>query len=155
MWLAEPHGIPDGMVAVGPFEMTWYVNPNSWDIRDIKPYAAYDITRSRWIVEPVHPASDWGPEKLPSSFWDEAESIVKQVHAIEAMPEPIRSGRAAALFSYLHGDRRRAFGPHGTEVYDPGNSTWKYLDLHPDHPLSILINLKKRYEDSLAEENTA
>lgn len=134
---------------------TYYVNPNSWDIRAIKPYAAYDITRNRWIVEPVHPASDWGPEKLPSSFWDEAESIVSQVHAIEAMPEPIRSGRAAALFSYLHGDRRRAFGPHGTGVYDPGNATWKYLDMHPEHPLSILIDLKKRYEDSVAAEATA
>lgn len=155
MWLAEPHGLPDGLVAIGPFEMTWFVNPNSWDIRDIKPYAAYDITRSRWIVEPVHPASDWGPEKLPSAFWDEAESIVKQVHAIEAMPEPIRSGRAAALYDYLHGDRRRAFGPHGTGVYDPGNATWKYLDMHPDHPLGILIDLKKRYENALAGKATA
>ena len=134
---------------------TFYVNPNSWDIRKIKPYAAYDITRRRWIVEPVHPPSDWGPEKLPSAFWDEAESIVKQVHAIEAMPEPMRSGRAAALFDYLHSDRRRAFGPHGTGVYDPGNATWKYLDLHPDKPLSILIDLKRRYEDAIAREATA
>lgn len=134
---------------------TFYVNPNSWDIRKIKPYAAYDITRRRWIVEPVHPPSDWGPEKLPSAFWDEAESIVKQVHAIEAMPEPMRSGRAAALFDYLHSDRRRAFGPHGTGVYDPGNATWKYLDLHPDKPLSILIDLKRRYEDAVAREATA
>lgn len=134
---------------------TYYVNPNSWDIRAIKPYAAYDITRGRWIVEPMHPASDWGPEKLPSSYWDEAEAIVRQVHAIEAMPEPMRTGRAAALFDYLHHDRRRAFGPHGTGVYDPGNATWKYLDLHPDQPLGILIDLKRRYENQIAQEATA
>lgn len=134
---------------------TYYVNPNSWDIRDIKPYAAYDITRARWIVEPIHPPADWGPEKLPAAFWDEAESIVKQVHAIEAMPEPMRTGRGAALFDYLHGDRRRAFGPQGTGVYDPGNATWKYLDLHPDHPLAALVDLKRAYENNLAAKATA
>jgi hypothetical protein len=134
---------------------TYYVNPASWDIRSIKPYAAYDITRSRWIVEPVHPPSDWGPEKLPSAFWDEGEAILKEVDAILAMPEPYRTGRGAALFDYLHSDRSRAFGPHGTGVYDPGNAVWKYLDLHPDKPLSALIDLKRKYEQTKAREATA
>jgi GNAT superfamily N-acetyltransferase len=132
----------DGQV----WHRTYYVNPNSWEIRDIKPYAAYDITRKKWAVEPFHPTADWGPEKLPSSFWDEAESIVKQVKAIEKMPDPYRTGRGAALFDMLHSDRRRAFGPNGTGVYDPGNAVWKYLDMHGDHPLAMLVDLKRKYE---------
>jgi GNAT superfamily N-acetyltransferase len=134
---------------------TFFVNPNSWDIRDIKPYAAYDITRARWIVEPIHPAADWGPEKLPSAYWDEMDSIISQVHAIEAMPEPMRTGRGAALYDYLHSDRRRAFGPHGTGVYDPGNAVWKALDLHPDRPLAALIDLKRKAANQVAAEATA
>ena len=33
------------------YELTYYVNVRS-DVRDLNPYAAYDLTRDRWTVEP-------------------------------------------------------------------------------------------------------
>lgn len=128
------------------WDHTWYVNPNSWDIREIKPYAAYDITNDRWAVEPVHVGADWSAKSLPESFWDTAEAILAYIKAVQEMPEPIRTREAATLFDHLHGDRRNAFGPDGTGVFDPGNVLWKYLDMHPDKPLEFLVQAKHDVE---------
>jgi GNAT superfamily N-acetyltransferase len=122
---------------------TFFVNPNSWDIRKIKPYAAYDITNRRWAVEPVKAGLDWGPLKLPEALFSEGEALVQQVNAIEKLPEPQRSGRGAALWDYLHNDRRRAFSDEGEGVFDTGNAVWKYLDMHPSAPLTRLLDMKR------------
>jgi hypothetical protein len=122
---------------------TFFVNPDSYDIRKIKPYAAYDITRHEWAVEPVHAGPDWGPTKLAEELFSEGEGLVKQINAIEGLPEPVRKGRGAALWDYLHNDRRRAFSDAGTGVFDPGNAVWKYLDMHPSQPLTRLLALKR------------
>jgi hypothetical protein len=39
------------------FELTFYVNPGGFDIRDIKPYAAYDLKYDEWTVTPSPLAS--------------------------------------------------------------------------------------------------
>ncbi|MEV7674983.1 GNAT family N-acetyltransferase [Streptomyces sp. NPDC088752] len=132
---------PDGQ-ETGPWENTWYVNPDSYDIRDIKPYAAYDITRDEWAVRPVEVPADFGPEKLPESTWDVFEALQTLIKAVAELPDGVREREGAALYDYLHGDRHAAFGPEGSGLYDPANATWKALDKAPGKPLQQLIDWK-------------
>jgi hypothetical protein len=124
------------------WHQTFFVNPNSYDIRKIKPYAAYDITRDLWAVDPVKADKDWGPTKLPEALFSEGEGLVKQIDAIERLDDTQRTGRGAALWDYLHNDRRRAFSDEGEGVFDTGNAVWKYLDMHPSQPLTRLLKMK-------------
>jgi GNAT superfamily N-acetyltransferase len=125
------------------WHQTFFVNPNSYDIRKIKPYAAYDITRDLWAVDPVKADKDWGATKLPEALFSEGEGLVKQIDAIERLPDTQRTGRGAALWDYLHNDRRRAFSDEGEGVFDTGNAVWKYLDMHPTEPLTRLLRMKR------------
>ncbi|MFI0967007.1 hypothetical protein ACH4S8_37335 [Streptomyces sp. NPDC021080] len=139
----------------GPWESTFYVNAGSYDIRDIKPYAAYDITRDEWAVRPVEVPDDFGPEKLPESTWDTFEAIKTLVKAVAELPAGVREREGAALYDYLHGDRHAAFGPDGTGLYDPANATWKALDKAPGKPLQQLIDWKHAHDGATAPEAAA
>jgi GNAT superfamily N-acetyltransferase len=141
----------------GPWENTWYVNPDSYDIRAIKPYAAYDITRDEWAVRPVEVPADFGPEKLPESTWDVFEAVQTLIKAIGELPAGTREREGAALYDYLHADRHSAFGPEGSGLYDPANAVWKALDKAPDAPLQQLIDWKHAHDGVAAttQENAA
>jgi hypothetical protein len=53
----------------GRFEVTFYVNATGSDIRDIHPYAAYNVTTNEWTVTP--PVLPHNPKKLyPTTWWD-------------------------------------------------------------------------------------
>lgn len=142
---------PDGK-DTGPWENTWYVNPDSYDIRDIKPYAAYDITRDEWAVKPVEVPADFGPEKLPESTWDVFDALVKLIKAVGELPDGTREREGAALYDYLHADRHSAFGPEGTGLYDPANAVWKALDKAPGKPLQQLIDWKHAHDQTAATD---
>src|SRR4051812_5930707 len=51
------------------YEITFYVNPGASDIRNINPYAAYNLTDNSWTVRP----SNSKPQHFPKSFFDAAE----------------------------------------------------------------------------------
>lgn len=121
--------IPVDGELVGPFNQTFYVNPHSYDIRAIKPYAAYDVTNDRWAVKP--PAlPDWDIAKFPEgpALVQECQAVASYVRSILKMPEPYRTQQGYALWQHLHGDRGRAFGPQGEGWFDPGNVIEKWLD---------------------------
>jgi 8-oxo-dGTP pyrophosphatase MutT (NUDIX family) len=113
----------------GVWHLTGYVNEDAYDIRKIKPYAAYDLNKDAWAVKPPHLPS-WGPESFPEgpALWHEAEAVADYADSILELPEPYRTQQGAALYEHLHADRRRAFGPNGEGWYDPGNVLEKYLD---------------------------
>lgn len=98
---------------------------DSWDIRDIKPYAAYNVTDDTWAVDPIHEPE--GHQFAPTE-WYYFEGIAEQVRRALAMPEPTRSQRAEQIWHFVHTDRSRAFGPHGAGAFDRGNALEKYLD---------------------------
>lgn len=137
-----------------PFEITFYVNPNSKDIRNINPYAAYNLTDDTWTVHPIDLPDDWDPvTKFPKAWWDrihnehrQAQEIVRRynevkdqlrvqrpgtgshLNAATALHEVVRQGRA--LFDSIHGERHQAFGPDGQGYKDFFNFRWqagKYL----------------------------
>jgi hypothetical protein len=120
--------IVDGK-AEGPFENTWYVNPESWDIRAIRPYAAYNVTTDEWAVKPPH-LPEWSISAFPEgkALTRYADGVVKAVKAVLAMPEPYRTQQAVAWWDHLHGDRSRAFTPQGEGWFDPANVIEKWLD---------------------------
>ena len=133
----------------GPFSNTWYVNANSYDIRNIKPYAAYDVTHDRWAVKPPH-LPKWDISKFPEgpALVREAEAVAAQVRAILEMPEPYRTQQGFTLWQRLHGDRSRAFGPQGEGWYDPGNVIEKWLDQEGlwERLVEIMLRARERPE---------
>ncbi|MCX4799670.1 hypothetical protein OG497_38085 [Streptomyces sp. NBC_01242] len=142
---------PDGK-ETGPWENTFFANPGSWDIRRIKPYAAYDITRDEWAVRPVETPADFSPEKLPESTWDVFDALQTLIKAVSELPGGVREREGAALYDYLHTDRHSAFGPDGTGLFDPANATWKALDKAPGKPLQQLIDWKHAHDGASATD---
>lgn len=134
----------------GRYGITAYVNVAGRDIREIRPYAAYNVSDDKWTVEPYQTEADWSARSLPESYWDALEGLLGYVRGIQAMPEPFRSREGARLFDQLHDDRRNAFGPGGTGVFDYANVQWKYLDLHPERPLDFLLACKRRQQSATA-----
>lgn len=126
---ASPPPAPEGWEFIGPFDQTFYCNPDSYDIREIKPYAAYDVTADAWAVKPPHLPS-WSIEDFPQghSLVQECQGYAAVTRAILRMPEPYRAQQADALWRHLHGDRSRAFGPNGEGWYDSGNVIEKFMD---------------------------
>lgn len=142
----------------GPWENTWFVikDPSgAGDIRNIKPYAAYDMTADDWAVRPVETPDDFGPEKLPESTWDIVDAVRALVRAVGELPPGPREREGAALYDYLHTDRSAAFGEEGTGLYDTANVVFKSLIEAPGHPLQQLVDWKRAHERGSREGKAA
>lgn len=125
------------------WHITFFINPMSWDIADIKPYGAYSISDDKWVVRPPH-LPQHSADDFDKSTWPLAESYADRIRTIVAMPPGgRRRGQAKALLEFLHSDRGRAFSPRGHGWNDIGNVVWKYLDVHPEHLLEQLIAASK------------
>jgi len=127
---------------VGPFDRTFFVNPRAWDIRNLKPYAAYDVTDDTWAVHPLEVPKDWSATHLPESYWDYAETLLHEIEAIGRLPEEERQRMAANLWEELHTHRSDAFTGNGKGLFDLSNVVEKYLDQHPDRPWERLREWK-------------
>lgn len=128
---------------VGPFDRTFFVNPRAWDIRALKPYAAYNVTDDTWAVHPLEVPKDWNARSLPESYWDYAEAVLNEIKAIGQLPAEERQRMAANLYEELHTHRSDAFGDQGKGMYDLSNVIEKYLDQHPDQPWAKLKQWRK------------
>jgi hypothetical protein len=129
------------------FEVTFYVNPNSTDIRDINPYAAYNLTTNEWTVRPPVVGAD-PRAAFGKSYWDQitrekyyAKGLVMKYGSIRNEIAGMTPGspghtnalakqrlvveQARALFNDIHGGRRMAFGPGGSGYGDFYNFRWQ------------------------------
>lgn len=113
------------------YNITAYNNPNSWNIKDIHPYAAYDLTRDKWIVHP--PEVHETPHELPDSEFSVDEQIANHARMILTLPVDRRKVMAKELWAFVHEDRTNAFSPRGNGVFDHRNLAEKYLAMTPDH----------------------
>lgn len=109
------------------FTTTFYVNPGSYDIRNIKPYAAYQVSAGTWAVPPFKPPADWGPQSFPEEWWRRAEALANHITDLMDEPEPGRTYEGVALFDALHAGRQRAYSPQGDGLVDWGNVIWQVL----------------------------
>ena len=124
----------------GIWGLTAYCNPGSWDIRAIKPYAAWDVSDSQWAVKPPHlpehSLKDFDPATVAH-----ARAVLAEARAILRMPEPLRSREARDLWEHLHAHRCLAFSGTGEGWTDPGNVDEKWLAYAPGNVLGRVRDL--------------
>ena len=124
------------------YELTYYVNPQS-DIRDINPYAAYDLTKDKWTVEP-----EKNPQPPYSRAWEQnterdresAEEMVKryttalnEVRNASSAAQRVNAERklenaiaqAIAFYNNIHEGRKIAFSQVGSGYSDYNNYRWQ------------------------------
>ena len=142
-------GAPNPAGTKDIFEVTFYVNYQSADIRDINPYAAYDLTHNRWTVHP--PQGD--AFKHAPGFYKQAEGEVQQARGLvdrynaaaqnakglqagtpgwhNAMRQvDLLAAQAADLYDNIHLGRKMAFAPGGSGYGDYFNFRWQYHKLN-------------------------
>ena len=124
------------------YELTYYVNPQS-DIRDINPYAAYDLTADAWTVEPER-----NPQPPYSRAWEqraqrdhdtavelinryttalrEVQSAGNPAHKINAERKlNLAIDQATAFYDDIHHGRKVAFSRVGAGYSDYNNYRWQ------------------------------
>jgi len=124
------------------YELTFYVNPQT-DIRDINPYAAYDLISDFWTVEPDRnvqaPYSrDW--EQKSQRDYDMALEILERYNnAVQELRSStndayrinaerklkLAQDQATAVFDEIHGGRKTAFSQIGAGYADFNNYRWQ------------------------------
>lgn len=125
------------------YELTFYVNPGATDIRDINPYAAYDLKYDEWTVPPdptqtppqnkewdMVVEGDMSQAKQVHTRFTSALNDIKMSHAdatrrnAEVRLDAARQ-QANALFDEIHLGRREAFSSMGAGYYDFHNYRWQ------------------------------
>ena len=124
------------------YELTYYVNVQS-DIKDINPYAAYDLTLDDWTVKP-----DRNPQPPYSRAWeqksqrdkDTAEEVLKRYNdALLELRNTTNSAykvnaerklrlameQAVAIYDDIHSGRHIAFSKVGSGYADYNNYRWQ------------------------------
>lgn len=161
----EPQGLAQ------TYEVTWYVNPGATDIRDIHPYAAFDVSHNRWTVSPPkgndfnHPA---GYYKAAQDEAAEARRITNQYNSLTAQAKSMDPGspgwhntmrqaelisaQASAMFDSIHLGRKQAFGQGGSGFGDYYNFRWQYHKQQGTaQALHALGEAHRGYQESYAE----
>ncbi len=130
------------------YELTYYVNPGGSDIRQINPYAAYDVSNDRWTVHPVEVPADFSEAYFSNAdrlhvqqdqqravavlgLYNRALDILtgvqvnspQYINAAHGLHSVVRQG--AALFDEIHDGRHVAFAPGGQGYFDPANYRWQ------------------------------
>lgn len=118
------------------YEVTWYVNPHSTDIRTIHPYAAYCLSDNTWTVRPPEGRAFHHPRQ----FFEAAERETQAATAVinrynEAVSHPgpnstyaalLASQEASQMYDDIHLGRKNAFADGGKGYGDYYNFRWQY-----------------------------
>lgn len=125
------------------FELTFYVNPGGTDIRDIKPYAAYDLKYDEWTVTPSPLASAPAvPAWESSAVADRAMATQISTRYLAALNEmrvainpaarrnsevrlKMAMEQAVNMYEDIHMGRRLAFSTDGEGYADFHNYRWQ------------------------------
>lgn len=129
------------------YEVTYFVNAGGADIRNINPYAAYNVSTDAWTIRP--PDLPRNPSKLYPNAWfkavaGEARTITdlvdrygnlsrQQAHTHPGTPGYANAttalhgvtSQARTLFDDIHHGRRQAFAPGGAGYGDWHNFRWQ------------------------------
>lgn len=166
---------------MGAFEVTFYVNPKTGDdIRNINPYAAYNLSADEWTVLPPDLPEDWSEQSIPQPWRTSVESEIEQARQIVDRFEEARRSlagvpnqspgwtnamhqmrliteQAASLFESIHGERKRAFqglaGVEGQGFHDYYNYRWQaHKKAGTVKALSAIRGAARAADNSLREE---
>lgn len=137
------HALSEHMRGWNGYDVTFYVNPDSEDIRNIHPYAAYDLSLDEWTVEPDPHATpphrpDW--EQRVEADARMAKDIVARyasaLASVEMATNPAHRANAevrlrevleqgSTLFDMIHHGRHEAFSRTGKGYADWANYRWQ------------------------------
>lgn len=123
------------------YELTYYVNQAS-DIRDINPYAAYDLLNDEWTVKPTHenpPYSRAWEQRAQRDYstgvefvnrytqaLNEVRSAVNPAHRANAESKlRLATEQAVVFYEDIHAGRKVAFSPTGAGYADFNNYRWQ------------------------------
>jgi hypothetical protein len=132
----------------GGFEVTFYVNPGGEDIRDLRPYAAYNLTNGIWTVPPSKLRPDWNEVRAFPSVWRSAvqrdtsmanmlvEQYNQALSSYQKISNPAQRqnlstnlrrvlSEASMLFEGIHSDRGSSFSPMGGGYHGFANYRWQ------------------------------
>lgn len=134
--------VPQYSDYLGQYEMTFYVNPDGTDIRNLKPYAAYDLINNTWTVHPVSESHQHNPQwdmqvaadhKRAASIVQRYAKYLTEMH--NAVNPAYRTNAerslslvmddASDLYEDIHQGRREAFSRVGGGYTDYGNYRWQ------------------------------
>lgn len=124
------------------YELTFYVNEQS-DIKDINPYAAYDLTSDSWTVAP-----DANPQPPYSRAWEqhanrdhdtavelvnrysnaltEVRAATNPAHRLNAERKlELATDQASMFYDDIHAGRKLAFSRIGSGYSDYNNYRWQ------------------------------
>jgi hypothetical protein len=110
------------------WDVSLYANPYSYDIRAIKPYAAYSISDDRWAVHPTKLPRNFSAKAMPRGFWESVGKMADHIKTILAQPEPGRTQDATELLEELHHGRQLAYSGIGSGVFDQRQIMWLALE---------------------------
>lgn len=143
----KAYEVPADTQPLGPAEVTFYVNAGAYDIRAIRPYAAYDVSNDRWAVHPAQGDKHWNAKMLSYRFWSNMADSADAIKAALGVSDPVdRLARCQAEYERIHSARNEAFGPGGMGLTDPRSLQWIVMNrwgllgqlekaLHPDRPV--------------------
>jgi hypothetical protein len=129
------------------YEVTFFYNPGTRDdIRNINPYAAYDLTKDSWVVEP--PKETAATHTFPKSWHEDAAN--DQLYALHLISRygkaygdlkssaqhsgsylnassqlNVVAAESRALLDSIHLGRRTAFQGGGQGYLDKANFRWQ------------------------------
>lgn len=145
--LERAYDVPADTIPLGPAEVTFYVNAGAYDIRAIKPYAAYDVSNDRWAVHPAQADKHWNARMLSYRFWSDMADSADRIKAALGVSDPVlRLERCQAEYERIHSARNEAFATSGLGLTDPRSLQWVVMNrwgllgqlekaLHPDRPV--------------------
>lgn len=150
------------------YELTFYVNQQT-DIRNINPYAAYDLVGDFWTVAPnknVHApySKDW-EHKSNRDYQMTLEIINRHNDAINELRSSTNAAyrinaerkikmsqdQAAAYFEDIHSGRKKAFSQTGAGYADYNNYRWQAGKR--SGAVQALRNIKDQRDSRVEKEN--
>lgn len=131
-----------------PYEVTFYLNPGveagTDSIKEISPYAAYNLTTDDWIVPPeANPireipvqfeaqamANRKSAQDMAAYYQHQQMLLATEVPHSPRWHDAVRAingvaSQAQALFDQIHSNRKQAFNPQGEGYHDFYNYQWQ------------------------------
>lgn len=157
LWPKTSHADINGQT----YEVTFYDNPGTGkDIRNINPYAAYDLRLDKWAVRP--PTMEYLVSRTFPQEWvykgnedqTNAQTLLDAYAGAQWDRNKRSVGQAAkALFDEIHLGRREAFAPGGKGYGDFHNYRWQAAKRSGVVAgLSSILDTEKQHEESADEE---
>lgn len=154
------------------FELTYYVNQDASDIRNIHPYTAYNLSTDSWTVRPSRDTAYEHPGEPQWAAYAESDLAAAQAIVFEVkhftkllstakgpfwvnVIQDIAQGMddAIRLLENIHFRRRDAFRPGGRGYWDFNNWRWQMAKMNGIVAVLVALEQVKQKATDAAQES--